>query len=439
MKAKYTIPIKDLQRLIKQDHSDKFYLLVKSSSNENDQITIETTINKARVISNKINQLYQTDPTIDEYEIIIPDENSSSTDLNLYQEMIFLLLRSSTEEIELDTEKVYLFNKIHFLLGQNEEERQKTDFQISNLKEALSLLRTEFHDKSIEYISSHFSEFSESYEFSSLDDEIVIEIIDSFFLTKDEKKFDEMKKIFENLTKKEKDNRIIMHFLLSIEHEEYDIEMIEYITSHLSDEVVQNDITKIIEKFKRQLLSQPIKKKKNVIKCQFEGNELSGIFSCLKKKFGDGIVESGTIKLTDFLGTGVLSNLIKNDNSEYHSQGAGVTEPSDGWFEIDFGERKINLESYTLRSCSKGQYSYPKSWRIVGSNDRTRWDVLDHQTDNGSLHGNYLQKRFVCEDNNNNEYYQYIRFIQEDSWNSGFRYNIILSRLELFGTILDCD
>ena len=54
MKAKYTIPIKDLQRLIKQDHSDKFYLLVKSSSNENDQITIETTINKARVISSGI-------------------------------------------------------------------------------------------------------------------------------------------------------------------------------------------------------------------------------------------------------------------------------------------------------------------------------------------------------------------------------------------------
>ena len=62
MKVEYTIPTKDLQRLILQDQSDKFYLIVKSLSNKDEQITIETTFNKARVISSKISQLCQIDP-----------------------------------------------------------------------------------------------------------------------------------------------------------------------------------------------------------------------------------------------------------------------------------------------------------------------------------------------------------------------------------------
>ena len=69
---------------------------------------------------------------------------------------------------------------IRLLLGQSEEESRKIDLKISSLKEALSLLRTEFHVNSIEYISSHFSELIESIELSSLDDEILIEIIDSY-------------------------------------------------------------------------------------------------------------------------------------------------------------------------------------------------------------------------------------------------------------------
>ena len=83
MKVEYTIPTKDLQRLILQDQSDKFYLIVKSLSSKDNQIIIETTFNKARVISRKINQLCQIDPTKNEYEIPIPEnspQNFSSTD-----------------------------------------------------------------------------------------------------------------------------------------------------------------------------------------------------------------------------------------------------------------------------------------------------------------------------------------------------------------------
>ena len=181
---------------------------------------------------------------------------------------------------------------IRLLLGQSEEESRKIDLKISSLKEALSLLRTEFHVNSIEYISSHFSELIESIELSSLDDEILIEIIDSYSV-KNSENSEENTKIFSNLAQKEKDDRIIMHFLLCIEYDEYDKEMSEYIISHLSDDVANNDLSRIIEKFKQQLLSQFSSSKKqtkkskkingSVIECKYEGDELSGIFSYLKK------------------------------------------------------------------------------------------------------------------------------------------------------------
>ena len=453
MKVEYTIPTKDLQRLILQDQSDKFYLIVKSLSSKDNQIIIETTFNKARVISRKINQLCQIDPTINEYEIPIPEnspQNFSSTDPKQIVEILNLLLKSSTEKIELGDEKLYLFNMVRLLLGQNEEESRKIDLKNSSLKEALSLLRTEFHVNSIEYISSHFSEFIESIELSRLDDEIVIEIIDSYCV-KNRQNSEENQKIFSNLVQKEKDDRIIMHFLLCIEYDEYDKEMSEYIISHLTDDVANSELSRVIEKFKQQLLSQFSSSKKetkknnngNVIECKYEGDELSGIFSYLKKKHGDDIAKKGVVTFSDAnipSRQGKISDLINYGpdeiDSEYHNQTSGSTGANDGWFEIDFGERRINLTSYTLRSCSRGQYSYPKSWRIVGSNDKKQWDVLNHQTNNGSLKGDHLQKRFVCEDND--KYYRYIRFVQEDSWGP-YTYNIILTCIELFGSILVAD
>lgn len=113
----------------------------------------------------------------------------------------------------------------------------------------------------------------------------------------------------------------------------------------------------------------------NLIDCSFKGDELDGIFSRMQKTFNSELCESGNLKIS---GGGdqknpryLLKNLIKYDSQNidkcFYNYANKKPNESDGWIEFDFGERKINLSSYTLRACcSDGGYEcYPKSWRIV--------------------------------------------------------------------------
>lgn len=97
----------------------------------------------------------------------------------------------------------------------------------------------------------------------------------------------------------------------------------------------------------------------------------------------------------------------------------------------------MNLSSYTLRSnqCIANSHSHPRSWTIDGSNDDENWEVINQQNNNSALNGKNKQRRFECEKNNN--YYRYIRYKQDDSWDSDnrYKYAIYLSCIELFGSI----
>lgn len=185
---------------------------------------------------------------------------------------------------------------------------------------------------------------------------------------------------------------------------------------------------------------------KKITECKFEGNELSGIISYLKQKLGDNFQSGEALKLS---GGGYpnqsypITNLIGYDSKTinqyyYNSSNKNPESESDSWIEFDFGKRKINMTSYTIRTDNDGPNSYysPKSWRIVGSNDNQNWNVINRQANRSELNGNYKQHRFECAKSNN--YYRYIRYIQEDSWNSlYFRYIFSLTCFEIFGSFLE--
>ena len=155
--------------------------------------------------------------------------------------------------------------------------------------------------------------------------------------------------------------------------------------------------------------------------------------------------EQGELKISDIgthhNSTGSLLNLIKYDQNhinEYYRNNGGynpLPDSSNGWIEFDFLKRKINLTSYTLRTSGNGQNGsyHAKSWRIVGSNDRNNWDVINQQVNNSSLNDSYWQHRF--ESDKNDKYYRYIRYIQDDSWRAGRSHNINLKCVEFFGSI----
>ena len=175
---------------------------------------------------------------------------------------------------------------------------------------------------------------------------------------------------------------------------------------------------------------------KTIINIKYEGDELDGICSYIIKTKGKNCVENGDLKISaGKTRDGSPNNLIKYDKDHiddyFRNHADSEFNESEGWIEFDFVKQKVNLTSYTLRTV--GLY-YPKSWKVFGSNDRTNWVVLSRQINNPALNGSGKQNRFECESNNN--YYQYIRYIQDDSWYSNRQYCIQLACIEFFGSIL---
>lgn len=90
------------------------------------------------------------------------------------------------------------------------------------------------------------------------------------------------------------------------------------------------------------------------------------------------------------------------------------------------------MTSYTIRSSPESVY-HPKTWRVLGSDDGEKWDILDRQTNNSSLNANSIKQRFKCDQNHS--YYRFIRYIQDDSWYGNREYCIGFSCIEFFGSI----
>lgn len=161
----------------------------------------------------------------------------------------------------------------------------------------------------------------------------------------------------------------------------------------------------------------------------------------MKQTFNESLIENEELKITSGhpAYSGSLSNLIEynsNHIDDYfrNENGSGLKE-SEGWIEIDFGKRKINLTSYTLRTSNdntNGCY-HLRTWRILGSNDEKEWTLLDKKTNNSCLNGRFKQHRFEC--STNKDYYQFIRYIQDGSWYNNREYCIYLTCIEFFGSL----
>lgn len=457
-KIEYETPINCMKRLTQKDNSDEFIISIKLAANNSNEINYQTTLNKARVISHNINEIYCIDPTITNYELIIPNfffkfcQEEKGGKLELISSIVDLIIKSTSEKIVIQKNKKQQINIILSLFG--ETIGNEDSALIENINEAISYLSTQFHDQSIKYLSDHINEMIDEGQIFNLDDKIINEIIDSYFNETNNKQQEtdknsiktEYEQIFNKL-KKTDEIGLVMHFLLQIESDKYTKEMRDYITSNISDDIVFNELNLIIKQYiyqlnnvKNQMKCEMKNKLQNEIKIEYTDNELNGIINYLKNKFGQNLCESGIINISDcghhHHVYGSLLNLIKYDNDNinqfYENNGGENPIPTerDGWIEFDFLKRKINLTSYTLRAH---QDYLPKSWRIMGSNDRNEWELISERTDNLFMRGRYRQCRFECE--NNQKYYQYIRYVLDDSWRSDRKHNVNLTAIEFFGSI----
>ena len=458
----FAIPTINFKRLIEQDISDKFKLIIEYGEI---QTEIYITSNIARLISRKINDIHHIDPTISEYHIKYSkellelnksinndDKKEEKEEIEEIKEMINSLIRSTKEEITIQPKNQKKFEFLLFLLGENKKD--KNFFIIESDTEAISLLNTELHDIAIEYLSKHLISIIDNDKMIKFNSKIMREIIDKYFdeknKTENEESIDEINELFNKMKTKE-EKEIVMHFLLCHEFEKYNQEMIDFFYQNIDDDIIENDYSRIIYIIRHHLCSLVPKKceTKNdkMTECQFKGDELDGIFNHLRQKLGDELYNNQMIKFSagGFLHKSCpITNLFKYDKENidktfYNYSGAFPKSESDSWIEIDLGERKINLTSYTIRTCDHTAINgcKAKSWRIVGSNDHEHWDVLSHQINRTELQEPKSQHRFECE--SNSQFYKYIRYIQEEtsSDNSTYKYKIHYACIEFFGTILD--
>ena len=119
--------ISQLMRLLEYDVSKEFKIIVNIVENnkkydnieiyEETNIIINTTINRARIISRNIDELYISDQTIDHYEIKlsnIQDENISQKVVEVFN----ILLKSIGQEIMIKEDLQFIFLIIEHHLGE---------------------------------------------------------------------------------------------------------------------------------------------------------------------------------------------------------------------------------------------------------------------------------------------------------------------------------
>lgn len=358
MNNSFEIPITNFRRLIEQDYSDKFQIIFRSSLQE--KFFLELSRNEARIISKKINDLCMIDPTIDKYELSTPN-NERKQENEDFREILNLIIRSTREQVTIPKDKQSKFTMIQFLLG----EKILTDlFVINNIKEAISLLNTEMNSVAVTYLSKHFLELLESGEMKNLNEHILYSIIDEYNESEDENtKEEEKKKIF-SILKSQNEEEIAIHFILGIKFDhkgEFFKEVIEYIIEHINDDIVINELPRITV-FIRDTLGikeKVTESKGQITECNFNGDELSGIVSHLKRTLGDDLEENEVLKLS---GGGYpqtsdpITNLIQYDGNKisnyyYNYYIKMQSSESESWIEFDFVKRRINLTSYTIRGC----------------------------------------------------------------------------------------
>lgn len=449
----YEPSITKFRRLTIQDHSSPFNLFISfkedTTKSPNTNIQVTTTKNKARVLSKKINELNQVDPTINSFLLDISNRDIDCDESSL-RETIQLLLKSSEEKVEipLNKDKEKLFHIIRFLL--DDEESIKF---INSIEESLSYLSTEFHDKSIEYLSSHFPEFVNSNQITKIEEKIMKEIIDLYFEKTREINKEEVMNIFNKMKEIDEEPSIILYFILNLDINECNESIQQYLYENVDDDFLESNFSRVIFVIRSHIqkmigiINEKEKKRKlneRIIECEFNGNELNGIISRISKNKTPEEVLKNEITLTgggDFNPSYPIINLIRYDsihlNDCYYNWKSNRPTEDKSWIIFDFGEKKVNLSSYTLRSnqCIANSHSHPRSWSIDGSNDEENWEVINQQNNNSALNGKNKQRRFECEKNNN--YYRYIRYKQDDSWDSDnrYKYAIYLSCIELFGSI----
>jgi hypothetical protein len=81
------------------------------------------------------------------------------------------------------------------------------------------------------------------------------------------------------------------------------------------------------------------------------------------------------------------------------------------------------------------EHHFLKTWTVEGSNDGTKWSVIDSRTNDETLHGkDKIQSLFVC-NGDSNQAFRFIRLYQRGTSHDPSCYYFLISQFEAFGIL----
>ena len=387
------------------------------------------------LLSPKICLVHSIDPTIDHFSINTKNEGDFKHILEL----------ANFQRNEISNDEALFICEILDAFGNDSIEffnsSEKKNLTIENSLKILKKhqLFPSFYGKNIsediEFISSNFGEMIEKKkeDMKKVDVEIIERILSSKNLRIHDE--DQLLKFINELY-----NENSSYFTL------YEFVLFTNVSSEIMGEFIEiynvSDITNETWKSLSLRLKQNVTKnnddehkKRYSVKCidlKFESNkEFEGIIHHFLKET-NGKIEN-ELKITsssNSFAAGKLDDVINYNNKSHFRMKGGPNS----WICFYFKNHRVNVTHYTLKSGTNGENEEnPKSWVIEGSNDNSKWDILDEKRNNSILNGKNLVHTFEIEKQKQKEY-KYIRMKQTDkNWYNND--DLMLSAFEIHGKL----
>ncbi|EAY08167.1 hypothetical protein TVAG_302540 [Trichomonas vaginalis G3] len=179
---------------------------------------------------------------------------------------------------------------------------------------------------------------------------------------------------------------------------------------------INGNVTRELEKGPRYF--------RNITECNFNNEELDGIFSMLFKRSNSNPVDAGFVDVSSHgEETQNKSKFLFDLNAKTQWS---LSEKKGNYLLLYFKAAKVLINGYSIKSGSSSHWDNEQSWIIEGSNDNINYTIIDEKVKNKDMGGNDRVHQWPCQAD---KAYRYIRWrLTKDA--SG---HLSSKQFELFG------
>ncbi|KAK8888273.1 hypothetical protein M9Y10_039339 [Tritrichomonas musculus] len=409
---------------------DKFVFIV-------NDLRFETSRIIADLLSNKICQIHQSDPTVDEYIINTQNKGDFSYFLKLINfnendlptnEIPFLIelisqLGNESYNIKLPDDPTEITNDNVFSI---EKKVKKHEIFSINQEEVVNYMSLHFY----ELIENHREEMKNlsigtlenvinNDKLKLLEEDQLLHFINEIYKEDRTKSFLYSYVIFKNCG-----DSAMKEFL-----NEYEIEDINVSTWRTISERLINDKSNQNVATNRYIKPAKINQEEGQKFAYSKGNEFKGILNYLRNKSNDQIEKEICITASSTSSDDLPQNVVifENDQKYFYSRNF-----ENSWLCFDFKDHKVIPTNYTIKSLNSNHNL--KTWVIEGSNDNSEWEKIDEQNEFPGLK-EYFQVCTFNISNSESKSFRYIRLLQTGKSCCDQNY-LVMTSFELYGTLI---